>query len=243
MSIRRDYLPLFSIRAVQQGSAGVINNVTMAPTMQCRTLLNDHQLLAKQREFGMQVYFSNNPWATNPLLGAISSRVRFDFKVIVPVDFYTTYLPDVESGKKLHLNNLTAAGSIKPGTDVALSANASVTDVDALKIVAQRFEIELTPPVGAVSYDVRNQFGTQVLRNFPLDELGEGERIEFDLDGLPYGRYRLAPDNVPSQETEFFVENEVASQRCQAVVSIFLETPQTGAPATGYQFNAHFDVR
>lgn len=243
MSLRRDYLPLFSIRVVQHGSGDVINNVKIVPTMECRKLLSDHQLLVKEREFGVQVYFSTNPWSADPLLGAITSRVRFDFKVVVPIDFYELYLPDLEGGKRLHLNNLTAAGDIKPGADVSLSTNASVTDIDALNVVAQRFEVEIMPPVGAASYEVRNQFDGQVLRDYPLEELGEGARVEFDLDGLPSGRYRLAPDNLPSQVTKLFVENEVASQRCQAVVSIFLETPQTGAPANGYQFNARFEVR
>jgi hypothetical protein len=67
--------------------------------------------------------------------------------------------------------------------------------------------------------------------------------LEFDLERLESGRYRLSPDNTPAQVTDLFVENEVAGQRCQALISIYVETPQTLAPVAGYQFNARFESR
>jgi hypothetical protein len=110
-------------------------------------------------------------------------------------------------------------------------------------LVGERFELAISPPVGAASFELRQQFDAAVLNTFDLAELGQGARLEFDLERLESGRYRLSPDNTPAQVTDLFVENEVAGQRCQALISIYVETPQTLAPVAGYQFNARFESR
>ncbi|MFP6789666.1 MAG: hypothetical protein VB954_06765 [Thalassolituus sp.] len=243
MSFRRDYKPLFSIRVVDHNSNAAIEEVVVEPTSQCRKLMQDHQLLAKQRSYGMQVFYSLNPLVAEPLMGAINSRVRLDFKLSLPTDFYQRYLPDVSGDKRLHLCNLDNSGALKAGSAVGLSAGASIAANDALHLVGERFELAISPPVGAASFELRQPFDAAVLNTFDLAELGQGARLEFDLERLESGRYRLSPDNTPAQVTDLFVENEVAGQRCQALISIYVETPQTLAPVAGYQFNARFESR
>lgn len=243
MSFRRDYLPFFSIRTIEHGSADVISGSEVVPTSECRKKIRNHQLLTRQRDYGLQVYYSTNPWAASPLLGEISSRTRFDFVLRLPGDFYQRFHPDIAGNEKLHLHNLQASGDLKPGNAVTLSASPSTTANDAIKLVSQRFELEVTTPAGATAFELRSQFGATVLSSFDLDELGQGARLEFDLDGRNSGRYRLSPDSHPSQIADIFVEDEVAGQSCQGLVSIYLETAQTLAPAAGYEFNARFEAR
>lgn len=243
MSFRRDYLPLFSIHVIEDATGAAVSGVKLRPTSRCQRLLADHQLLVRPRDYGLDVYYTLNPWEASPLLGAITSRVDFDFSLHLPGNFYDEYLPDLTDQNQLHLNNLAGNGSIKPGNTVSLSSGASVAPAEAIRIVAEKFEIPLSIPPGASSFEVRGPFSSAVVYNIPISELGGGERIEFDLRKVGQGRYRLSPDNQPTQHTHVLLDNEVVASRAQGLVSIALEQSQQQAPATGYRFEARFESR
>ena len=243
MSFRRDFKPLFNIRLVNHATNLPIPNITVRATDRCLKKLKDFHLLVKQREDGIQVFYSTNPWAASPLLGEISSQVRFDFSIKLPVDFYSRYLPDVDADKRLHLTNLTAAGAIKAGHSVVISGASTISSNDAVLLFPQRFEIEMPKPDDMLSFQLREQFSTDVLYEFTLDELGEGSRIELDLEAVESGRYRLAADNHPTSHTHVLIDNNLAEINCQAIVSIHLQSAQTLAPPQGYQFDARFEAR
>jgi hypothetical protein len=243
MSFRIDYLPLFRLRLLEHGAAAAIQNSEVQATSQCRRTLDDHRLVAKKRSDGVQVYYSQNPWAATPLLGAINERIRLDFSLRFPLDFFQDYLPDVDSDRVLHLSNLDANGDVKPGQAITLGSAVAASADDAVALVGNRFELAMTVPAGATSFELRGQFDNNVIDSFELSELGSGERLEFDLGKPASGRYRLSPDNDANKVTELFVQNELAATRCHALVSIYLENPQTSAPAGGFLFNARFEAR
>lgn len=241
MSFRRDYQRLLSIHVIDGATSATVGGVKLRPTTRCQRLLSDHQLLTRQRDYGLDVYYTMNPWAPDPLLGPITNRVTFEFSLHLPADFYDEYGPDLTDPKQLHLNNLASNGTVKPGNTVVLSNGGNVGLTEAIRIVAEKFEIPRSVPAGATSFQVRRQYDNTVIHNIPVAELGGGDRIEFDLRKVGAGRYRLAPDNQPTQHTHVLVDNEVAAAGAQAVVSITMEQLQNLAPPGGYRFEARFE--
>jgi len=243
MSFRRDYLPFFRIRALHNSSGNSLPGVQLQPTAQCRRRLADHQLLSRATAQGLEVWYTLNPWQSPPVLAPLSSAVQFDFSLLLPADFFTEFHPDFADERQLHLSNLAGDGSIKPGATVALSSIPTVSSADAIRIVPARFELPLTIPAAASSIDIRGWHDDTVLHSVPVSELGTGPRLEFDLRRVGSGRFRLAPDNQPTQHTHVLLDNEVAASRSQGLVSIVLAQAQQLAPPAGYQFEARFESR
>jgi len=243
MSFRRDYLPLFSIKLLDNSDGQPIAGGSIVPTRAGMKKLNDHQLIAKSRTWGLQVYYSRNPRAESPVVAEVSTRVRFDFALYLPRSFYSEYLPDISGGEKLHLQNLEGGGAIAVGDTVSIAAGVTVSANDAVFLFPTRFEIEQEVPPGATEYELRAQHDNTVLGSFPVETLGGGDLLEFDLKKINSGRYRLTADTQPGLHTHIFVDNQLASESLQGICTIYLETSQQLAPVNGYQYEARFATR
>lgn len=243
MSFRRDYLPLFRIRALHDGTGNSLSAVQLRPTAQCRARLADYQLLSRPTGQGLEVYYTLNPWQSPPLLAPITDTVSFDFTLQLPPAFFAEFQPDFVDERQLHLSNLAGDGSIKPGATVTLSSAPAISGADTIRILPGKFELPVDVPAGATAFEVRAWHDDTVLHSIPVDELGTGPRIEFDLRQMGRGRFRLAPDNQPTQHTHVLLDNEVAASRAQGLVSIVLAQAQQLAPPAGYQFEARFESR
>jgi hypothetical protein len=243
MSFRRDYLPLFRIRALHDSNGTALPAVQLRPTAQCSSRLADHQLLSRPTVQGLEVYYTLNPWHSSPLLAPISAPLQLDFSLQLPADFFSEFQPDFADARQLHLSNLAGDGSIKPGTSVTLTSTSTVSVADSIRILPGKFELPLGIPPGATAFEVRAWHDDTVLHSVPVNEMGAGPRLEFDLRRVGRGRFRLAPDNQPTQHTHVLLDNEVAASRAQGLVSIVLNQAQHLAPASGYQFEARFESR
>ena len=243
MSFRRDFHPLFAVHAVEHGSGDTLSGIRISPTSECQHQLNNFHLIAKPRDFGIQIYYSTNPWVSPVVLGEISDRVQFDFALHIAGDFFARYEPDFADAKQLHLRNLLPNGDIKTGNSVVLSDGAFVSNNDAVRLVPGRFEIPFSFSNSAVALTVRDPYNNTVVTSIDRNTLGEGERIEVDLRHISHGRYRLTPDDQPSQQTDVLISNEIAASRALGIISIVQAQSQQLAPADGYRFEVRFESR
>jgi hypothetical protein len=251
MSFTREYRPLFSVLAREEGTNLALAGFSFAPTSRCRRALRDHFLIFRPGESGFEVYYQRNPEAVDPLLGPITSRVQFGFQFAqAQTSFFDAYEPDLtaDTGPQLYLDNLTAEGEIQPGTTSSLSAGTVVAPEDATKIYPPVFDLTMdlggdAPPT---TYTVRRKFDpTSVVLEVPIVAVTGADRAvtRVDLSGQPAGPYTLATDAEDSGARTIYVDGELAGAPILGLVDVAWETRQDSAPTGGVAYIAEFRRR
>lgn len=245
MSFQRQYLPLFSIRVLNNSTGNAIVGAMLKASNQTQKALNNHHLLAKSRDYGLDVFYSTNPQASNALLGPITSVKKLDFELHLSASFYSEYLPDLDgsTGKQLHLQNLNASGAVVLANNTSLSQGSVISAIDAVKVQPLRFEVRMNIDGAATEIQVSKQFDPAAIVTLPVTVIGNEVQLELDLTELSSGHYRLATDSQMNQYSHVLLDNELASARAMGLISVYLDQLQTNAPANGYQFEARFDPR
>lgn len=247
MSFARSYFPLFRISLLNHSTGEAISGAKLSPSRDCAKLLANHQLLTKERDYGLDVFYSTNPRADEPLLAAFSGLVQFDFQLHLPMDFFKAYLPNLsaEPGRSLHLQNRDAGGNIQQAATNSLGQSVTVGLSEAVTVQPMRFELSMDIDASATSFQVSTEFDNTplLLDGLKIDNTGLNTLTELDLTVLAGGRYRIATDTQPTQYRHLLLDNELAASRAQGLISIYLNQAQDLAPMEGYQFEARFDPR
>lgn len=251
MSFILQFRRLFSVFVREESSGVLLTGFSFAPSEQSRRLLAKHQLLFRARPGGCEVYYRLNPRAADPLLGRISSRVRFTF-CLEPGEptFFARYEPDLdaETGPQLYLDNLTAAGAIQPPTEQSLSAGTVVQRADAVKVVPQLFFAPA--PVGGAGaptrFIVRDKFNpATVVLEAPISA-GPGVTqtlTPIDLSGHPPGPYTLETDAAGAAARTIYADDTLAGVKTLGLMDLYWETAQDSVPPAGIAYLIRFRQR
>ncbi|TCI01877.1 hypothetical protein EZV61_16565 [Corallincola luteus] len=244
MSFRRDYLPLFSIELVDNDS-GLPIAARFSPTGRCSKRMANHGLLFRKRNNMAEVYYSRNPWAESPVIGAISALTQFDFSIRLPDGFYQRYQADFAGLglRHMHLQNRAADGSLRQTAVASISQTALLGDQDGALIVSQHYQARMNLPIGASAIDIRAQFSETIVKSIAVTQVGSDTPVSVDFSGLPFGRYTLAPNNAPAQRLTVYFDDNLVGDGGHGLVAVFINQSQALAPAQGYRFVARVEPR
>jgi hypothetical protein len=251
MSFVLHYQRLFKISVTEGAGGPGLAGFTLAPTPRCRVLLDNHQLVFRGREAGGEVYYRLNPLAADPLLGRISTRVRFTFCLLqTDAAFFARYKPDLtkSTGPQLYLDNLTATGGIQPADRETLARGEVVQSVDAVKLYPAVFvaTADLSGGEPPTLFRVLNKFNPDdVVLEAPIISGGNNGRgfAKIDLSGKPAGPYTLTTDAAEATPRTIYLDQELAGAPLLGLVDIYWETPQNAVAAGGQAFRIGFAKR
>lgn len=247
MSFVTAYKPLFDVAVEDEADGSRLSGFTVTPTEACRRALADHQLVERDRESGVQVFYRTNPQAADPLLGRISARTRFTFALTNSAsDLFDRYEPDLgpETGPQLYFDNLDASGAIDSAT--TLTANGFVATDDAAKIHAAVFQVrsDMSGADPPTELRVRDKFDGSLVTQIPL-VAGGGDEVttEVDLREFPRGVYTLETDAPGATSKTIFIDDTLVRIAPLGVVDLYRETAQNTAPADGDSYVIRFRKR
>ncbi len=247
MSFVTTYKPLFDVAVEDEADGARLRGFTVTPTEACRRALADHQLVERNRESGVQVFYRTNPQAADPLLGRISARTRFTFALTnSAADLFAVYEPDLgpETGPQLYFDNLDAGGAIDSAT--TLTANGVVATDDAAKIHATVFQVR-TDMSGAdppTELRINDKFDGSLVKQVSLVAGGGDEVItQVDLSAFAPGVYTLETDAPGATSKTIFIDDTLARLAPLGVVDLYWETAQDTAPADGDSYVIRFRKR
>lgn len=232
MSIRIKYQPLLSVEVRRRNlpsdpnaflkPSGVFR---LSPTPSTLSLFQSHQILHKQRENGIELFFKSNPLLvdalqiTNPLEG----RTTLSFFVF-PEDFNKAqaFFGDQNNANKhLYINNLdnnalapTASTLSSVSVDLTIEAQTkTITNTQYVSLKQKRFSLVTTKDGnGQYPYTevIIRDAGSQGISDFSIslntDQSPETTQTKIDLSNYPDGRFDLFQTDNTLIESIYLVD-------------------------------------
>lgn len=239
-----------SVRVEQEGSALPLESLSFAPTGATVKKLADHKMIIKPRMAGFDLFYSKNPLASPPLLGAITGPVHFTFAMLLSrLDLLEKYEPDLTpaSGAQLYLDNLNSAGNILAGNPVVLSSGAVAAVGDGARVTLPVFSATtaLAAPL-PTKFQVFKKFAPATLvQETPIVPVAGAAQASatINLANSPPGPYLLKTDAAGAPSQTIYVDEEVAGMRPFGVFDLHWNSAQDGVPPGGLSFVLRFRLR
>ena len=249
MSFIVEYRPFVNVTVEEDGPNVPLPVLRFTPTQACIRILADRHLAFRRRDAGFQIFYQSNPMAADPLLGAITSRIRLTFSAtLIQPDLLETFEPDLtsETGSQLHFDNLTPSGNIQAKS--TLTAGTIVQAADASRVYPLVFEAtaDLSVASPPTQWRVLDRFDSSVVvHTEPMSSTATGvTRTKIDLARKKAsGPYTLATDEATPPPRSIYVDEELAQLSVVGVLDLYWQTRQDTVPAGGLDYFIRFRRR
>lgn len=248
MSFVIEYRPFINVTVEEDGPNTPLPVLSFAPTLTCRRTLADRHVVFRRREAGFQLFYQRNPMAADPLLGAITTRIRLTFSAtLVQTDLLEMFEPDLtsETGPQLYFDNLTPGGNIQ--TKNTLTTSTIVQSNDASRVYPPVFEATADTSVALppTEWHVLDMFdSSDVITPEPIVSSTAGlTRTKIDLTKKVGGPYTLATDVATPPPRTIYVDEALAYLGAAGVVDLYWEARQDTVPAGGVDYFIRFRRR
>ena len=246
MGFIRDYKVFFNVKVVDYTTDSPLAMFSFLPRSNCQQLLVDHQLIFRNLDTGFSVYFAENPIARDPVVGKISSRVRFGFAMrLKDSSLFSRYslVPSELSGPQFYLDNLLVSGAIQPLSHQPLCEGEYVGIVDSARICPHIFFVktDLSRGIPPTKYMIKQKFEPSATIKEVLINVSSGSGVvntKIDLADQTDGPYLLDTDDDSART--IYVDNTEFTQGNLGVIDIYWEVGQDSIPEGGLSYTLPF---
>lgn len=222
------YHPFLALQLEDDGGEPV-TAFDIRPTPLALQAMGMNQILWRPRPNGLQLFYRTTPESTPPLLGEITSRVRYSFHMrLTDGGFFTQHFPDFAGdGAALQFDNLDGAGAIQAAGAI-ISQGATVSDADTVAMGTVPFpaRVDLT---GGVPTDVELQnpvSGNALATTLVTAAAGATETtVLLDASGPGDGLYR-AVASIPAALDQRIYADAATDGTARGAVDLYWETAQ-----------------
>lgn len=226
------YHPFLALRLEDDGGEPV-TAFDIRPTPLALQVMGMNQILWRPRSDGLQLFYRTTPESAPPLLGEITTRVRYSFHMrLTDGAFFTRHFPDFAGdGAALHFDNLDGAGAIQaPGAIITQGATVSDADTVAMGTVPFPAHVDLT---GGVPTDVelQNPISGNPLVTTPVTAAAGATETTVLLDASEPGDglYR-AVATIPAALDQRIYTDTATDGTERGAVDLYWETAQDTVP-------------
>ncbi|HEX9659883.1 MAG TPA: hypothetical protein VGA18_06250 [Rhodothermales bacterium] len=249
MSFVVEYRPFINVAVEEDATNVPLPVLRFTPTPASIRILADRHLAFRRRDAGFQIFYQSNPMAADPLLGAITSRIRLTFAAtLIRPDLLETFEPDLtsETGSQLHFDNLTPSGNIQAKSTLTTSTIVQAADASRVHPLVFEATADLSVPSPPTEWRVLDRFDSSIVVHtelIPSTATG-ATRTKIDLAKKQVsGPYTLATDEATPPARSIYVDAELAYMSVAGVLDLYWETRQDTVPAGGLDYFIRFRRR
>ncbi len=252
------YNPFFSVTVYEKDSNNPFESFSFFPTIECRRLLNNFNLVFRPRSSGFEVFYGETPLIPITEKNRFSFGLTFsDFGLFEKYGLTKTGESDTAVYQPgFYFDNLKSNGSIvtaNPASMVAAgtASNKTVSAEDTYRLRRQTFHVYDAAGDSAPSgYELSHMFNPSLTQTIPvkpnpgmayLATTINSIDMEEDYLGQP-GPYLLKANKQPPPVRNLYLSDELGRGEAQGAIDIYWGKPQNNVsnPGQGQRYTITF---